>query len=151
MTTENINLAEMAQSNTFGQWLDAFNANMGKIDALPLPVAYGKNTTMEYLKLSNGKAIMWGRLHLGSSYPCSTACDGGYKSDTFTIDFPIALSSATPTVLSEAKTWPYVNQTVFSTSVTYTTFTGCFFCPSDDTGASNMQKICHLLVIGDWK
>lgn len=152
-TTTNIKLEEVTMSNTFGQWLEAFNANMDMIDGLPIPMEYGKNTTMEYLKFTNGKVFMWGKLELGYSYPCDTYITGGYRSKDFVIDYPIALANTKFTAIAQAKTWPFMNQVIYQSDIpNYTTFKGFFFCPDNDSGyTSEMSKMCHLLVIGDWK
>lgn len=150
MTTKNLKLDEPALSDTFGTWLEMFNGNMGKIDSLPLPIEYGKNTTMEYVKLANGKIVMWGMLDHGTKYPCKNAWTKGFLSDTVTVDFPVALVKNTPTVLAmaEADTWKDV--TVCPKDITYTTFTFKYWHVADDSTISNPKK-CHIIVIGDWK
>lgn len=150
MPTKNLKLDEPALSDTFGTWLEMFNKNMGTIDELPLPIAYGKNQTMEYLKFSNGKVVIWGRLDHGTKYPCVNAWQKGFLSDAVTVDFPIALVNNTPTVLAmaEADTWKDV--TVCPTNVTYTTFTFKYWHVANDSSINNSKK-CNVLVIGDWK
>lgn len=150
MSTKNLKLDEPALSDTFGKFLEMFNNNMNTIDGLPLPIEYGKNTTMEYIKLSNGKAVMWGRLDHGTKYPCNKSWTRGYLSDAVTIDFPIALTKNTPMVvaMAEADTWKDV--TVCPTGVNYTTFTFKYWHVSDDSGVNNSKK-CNIFIIGDWK
>lgn len=150
MSTKNLKLDEPALSDTFGTWLEMFNKNMGTIDELPLPIAYGKNQTMEYLKFSNGKIAMWGRLDHGTKYPCKNAWQKGFLSDAVTVDFPIALVNNTPMVLAmaEADTWKDI--TVCPTNVTYTTFTFKYWHVANDSIVTNSKK-CNVLVIGDWK
>ena len=150
MATTNIGLQEVAQSQTFGQWLEAFNANMANIDSLPIPTEYGKNTTMEYLKLSNGKVIMWGRISHGTSYPCKTPWTRGYTSDKVTVDFPISLTKNNPTALItvQADTWKNVIAAV--DAITYTSMSFWYWCDADDSAVSN-SKECNIIVIGDWK
>lgn len=150
MATKNLKLDEVELSNTFGQWLESFNGNMGKIDALPIPIEYGKNTTMEYLKLSNGKVIMWGRLNHGTKYPCTSSWTRGYLSDKVTIDFPIALANSNPAVFAMAEATAWKDVAVCPTSVTYTTFSFKYWHASNDAEANN-SKTCNILVIGDWK
>ena len=155
MATTNTNLEEVALGQTFGQWLSAFNGNMGKIDALPLPIAYGKNTTMEYLKLSNGKVLIWGRVEYGTQYPCSNAWpSGNYVSSDFTIDLPIPLSKANPVVIQHVLSSSQNNKNpdiwFVTRQTTYTTIKGCFLCKVNDSNAVN-SKALNLLLIGDWK
>lgn len=152
MATTNTNLEEVALGQTFGQWLNAFNGNMGKIDALPLPIAYGKNTTMEYVKFSNGKVFMWGRIEMGTKYPCSRpgTAAGGYLSDRFTIDFPLALTKSNPAVLSTVMADKYSDVQFYMNAATYTNMTGCFYCPGNDSSIGN-NKSLNVFVIGDWK
>lgn len=152
MATSNMKLEEVALSQTFGQFLEAFNANMGKIDALPVPIAYGKNTTMEYLKFSNGKVIMWGRIDYGTRYPVKNPWlqtgGAGYASDEFTLDFPIALADNAPVVIPHCFDSARVEMFVVTTGVTYTTYKGRFW--SAATGHEG-PKVLNILVIGNWK
>lgn len=159
MATTNIGLEEIALSNTFGQWLEAFNANMGIIDGLPIPIEYGKNTTMEYLKFSNGKVAMWGRLEMGTKYPSTTPWGTeGYASAVFTIDFPLALAKNNPVIIphvisTNASTGGMANNTdiwCLSTGVTYTTYQGRFFARTNTTNNNNSLAL-NMLIIGDWK
>lgn len=155
MATNNINLEEIALSQTFGQWLEAFNNNMGKIDTLPIPIEYGKNTTMEYLKLSNGKVIIWGRIEYGTRYPCGSVWpSGNYVSEDFMIDLPIPMTKTNPVViphvLSSAKDNKNPDIWFVTRETTYTTIRGCFLCKVNDSAAVN-SKALNLLIIGDWK
>lgn len=150
MATKNTGLVEVSQSETFGNWLDAFNTNMGKIDALPIPVEYGKNTTMEYLKLSNGKVIMWGRIDHGTKYPCSNVVSRGYLSDMITIDFPVALVNNNPVVITQANATNWRDLLICPNKVTYTTYSFNYWMTINDSSANN-AKVCNIIVIGDWK
>lgn len=152
MATTNINLTEIAQSQTFGEWLTAFNENMETIDGLPIPIGYGKNTSMEYLKLSNGIVLMWGRISFGTSYPCnqSAGAASGYLSKSFTIDFPLALASNTPTVLGTVMANNWCDIIFYMRTATYTNMTGYFYCPGNDSNANNSKSL-NVLVIGKWK
>lgn len=150
MTTKNLKLEEPALSDTFGTWLEMFNGNMGKIDELPLPIEYGKNNTMEYVKMANGKIVMWGRLDHGTRYPCKHSWTRGFLSDAVTVDFPIALVNNTPTVLAMAEADVWKDITVCPTNVTYTTFTFKYWHVADDS-AQNNSKRCNVIVIGNWK
>lgn len=150
MATTNINLEEIAQSQTFGQWLEAFNDNMGKIDALPIPIEYGKNTTMEYLKLSNGKVIMWGTIGYGTTKPCSLPWNTGYSSETIYLDFPIALTNSNPTLITHVQCSQWIACECYSRNITYTQAQIWFVSDINDSSSDN-SKTLHLLVIGDWK
>lgn len=152
MPTNNIHLDDVSLSQTFGQWLEAFNSNMGKIDALPIPMEYGKNTTMEYLKFTNGKVIMWGRVDFGSKYPVHLpwlqGSGSGYASDEFSIDFPLALVNNNPVVLPHVIDTKRVETFAITTSVSYTTYKGRFWSAATDNGGS---RILNIIVIGNWK
>lgn len=150
MATTNINLTEIAQSQTFGEWLEAFNENMGTIDGLPIPIEYGKNTTMEYLKLSNGKIIMWGKIDHGTKYPCNSPSNRNYISSTFTIDFPIALVNNNPTVIATVQASKWSDCWFLQRTTTYTNVTGCYMCIGNDSNASNSKSL-NIIAIGDWK
>lgn len=150
MATSNMHLEETALSQTFGQWLDAFNSNMSKIDALPIPMEYGKNTTMEYLKFTNGKVIMFGRIELGTKYPCYKPFSKGYLSDTITIDFPIALTKNNPVVIPHVMADKFQDLTLYTQGVTYTTYKGCVYGNGNDSTVGN-SKTLNIMVIGDWK
>ena len=153
MATTNIGLEEIALSNTFGQWLESFNANMGTIDGLPIPIEYGKNTTMEYLKFSNGKVAMWGRINHGTTYACTLPwLAGTYGSSNFTLDFPIALTKNTPVVIPHVMSGNGANPDMYcvTRSTSYTTYTGCYVCTWNES-SSVQSKTLNILIIGDWK
>lgn len=152
MATTNINLEEISQSQTFGQWLEAFNGNMAAIDALPIPIEYGKNTTMEYLKFSNGKVVMWGRVSYGTTFPCTImwAASAGYASGIFTLDFPIALTKSDPVVIPHVISDKNPDMWCLTISTSYTTYTGRFLCAINDNANVN-SKTLNMLIIGDWK
>ena len=153
MATANIGLEEIALSDTFGQWLEAFNANMDAIDGLPIPIAYGKNTTMEYLKLSSGTIVMWGHFSHGTKYKCTNTLIPGqsYASEPFTIDWPIALTNNTPVVLTSCMDSQAIECEVHASSVSYTTGQFKYYCPSAESSSSTRTKTCDILVIGKWK
>lgn len=152
MATNNIKLEEVTQSQTFGEWLNAFNGNMGKLDSLPIPIEYGKNTSMEYLKFSNGKVLMWGRIEMGTKYPCNLPAGSasGKLSSSFTIDFPIALTKNNPTVVATVMADKWADITFYMRSASYTNMVGLFYCPGDDSKVGN-NKSLNVTVIGDWK
>ena len=148
--TEALGLAKPPISDTFKNWLDAMNGNSDKLEALPLPVAHGSNSQMEYLKLSNGTIIMWGHFNHGKNYPCwkEWASTAGYASDDFTINFPQALVDANPTVLAFARADQNPDTWVLKRSQSYTSFVGCYLCAIEET---HNIKECDILVIGKWK
>lgn len=152
MATTNLGLDEVALSNTFGQLVEMLNGNMETLDGLPLPIEYGENNTMKYLKLSNGKVVMWGRIAHGTKYPCSSLSLGNYASSLVTVDFPIALANNTPTVLATPQGFGWADLFWLTKNVTYTTLSGYYLCPNNDSGVSGgNSKVLNLLVIGDWK
>lgn len=158
MATGNINLGEVQLSNTFGQWVDIFNGNMGKLDALPIPIEYGKNTTMEYLKFSNGMVLIYGRIEMGTKYPSTTPWGTeGFASDIFTIDFPIALTNNSPIVVPHvisvnADGGMAANTDIWclSTKVTYTAYQGRFFARTNTLNNKNSLSL-NMIIIGKWK
>lgn len=150
MATTNLNLDEVALSNTFGQLVEMFNGNMDKLDALPIPIEYGKNTTMEYLKLSSGKILMWGTISYGTSKPCNIPWDTGYSSVTIDIDFPVALKKNNPTLIPHVQCSKWIACECYSRNITYTGAELWFVSDINDDSKSN-SKTLHLLIIGDWK
>lgn len=152
MATTNLNLDEVALSNTFGQLVEMFNGNMDILDGLPIPIEYGKNTTMEYLKFSNGKVAIWGRVEYGTKYPCTSpwASSAGYASSNFTLDLPIALANNNPVVIPHVIADKNVDMWCLTRNTTYTTYTGCFLCAINDSSNIN-SKTLNMLIIGDWK
>lgn len=150
--TTNLELTEIAQSNTFGQWLSAFNANMEAIDGLPIPMEYGENTQMKYLKFTNGIVIMWGRVDFGTNYPCNTlwASNNYASADNFTIDLPIALVDNKPAIFPSVIADKNPDMWCLNVAVSYTQYKGRFLCAVNDTNNVN-SKIVNLLIIGKWK
>ena len=153
MATNNMNLAKVELSNTFGNWLEAFNGNMDKIDMLPIPIEYGKNTTVEYLKFANGIIIFWGHFDHGTKYKCINTLVPGvsYASEYFTIDFPVALASTDMTLFTNAYDNRAVEIRIGLASSSYTSASFRYICPSAEDPAENRTKTCDILVIGDWK
>lgn len=151
MATTNMGFAEVVESQTFGDWLESFNANWAALDGMPLPIEYGSNSTMEYIKLANGKVVMFGRVDYGTNYPCTNlAGNGNYASDQFTLDFPIALARNTPVVFPHVVANNNPDMDVFTRSVSYTQYKGQFLCPLNDSAMVN-SKVLNIIVIGDWK
>lgn len=150
MATTNIGLQEVAQSQTFGQWLEAFNSNMAEIDGLPIPIDYGKNTTMEYLKLSNGKVIMWGNIDFGTNKPCNVPWNTGYSSESFSVDFPIALTSTKTTIVTHVQCSQWIACECYSKEINYTNALLWFVSDVNDS-LKNNNKSLNIFIIGDWK
>lgn len=148
--TKNVSLEKPAMSHTFEQWLEAMNGNSDRLDKLPLPVAYGGNNQMEYLKLANGTIAMWGHIEHGKNYPCTTPWDAaaGYASKEFTITYPVALVDDSPTVFAIATADVNPDTWVLKRSQGYTSFTGCYLCAVEET---RNAKQCDLFVLGKWK
>lgn len=137
-------------SNTFKQWMDSYNALIEKIESLPLPIEFGSNTQMQFLKFANGKAFLFGRIDMGTKYPCHKVWGAGYGSDDFSISFPIPLTKADPVIIPHVMREIDPDTIALTRAVTYTTYTGCFYCTVED-GADARAKQLNLLVIGDWK
>lgn len=152
MATKNMNFAEVDVSDTVGEWLDAMTLNFDKLDAMPLPIAYGSNSQMEYVKLANGTAVMWGRINYGTTYKCTIPWEdtggAGYASEVFTLNYPIALANATPTVIPHVIDDNRVETFAISVGADYTTYKGRFWSGASDNGGS---KTLNILVIGKWK
>lgn len=148
--TKNLGLEKPALSNSFGELLEAINLNSGKLDGLPLPVGFGSNTQMDYLKLSNGVILMWGHIEHGKNYPCSTAwaTAAGWASKDFTVNYPVPLVDANPVVFAIATADVNPDTWVLKRAQTYTAFTGCYLCAISETAN---DKKCDILVIGRWK
>lgn len=139
-----------AIDTTFGEWIEKYNGLIDKLDGLPIPTAFGSNTTMSYLKFANGKIFMWGRIDCGTKYPCTDESGNGYCSATVDMSFPVPLVKDTPTVIPYVQAYPWSNVWFLSRTVTYTGLNGFFYSQSMDKNANN-KKIIHLLVVGDWK
>lgn len=142
----------IAISKTFKEWMDSFNSLLDKLDELPLPIAYGTNSQMQYLKLSNGTVLMWGRIDYGTRYPFNTAWEGlggaGYASEEFTLNFPIPLVDQTSTVIPHVINSTRSETFVLTTGVSYTSYKGRFWSAASDTGGAS---VLNIIVIGPWK
>lgn len=158
MATQNINLDEVALSNTFGQFVEMFNGNMGKLDSMPLPIEYGKNTKFEYIKFANGIVALYGRVEMGTKYPCTLPWGSdGYASGVFTLNFPVTLTNSNPVVI------PHVISSVgsgespkntdiwcYTSNITYTTYDGRFVSRNATSAGANSLSL-NMLIIGKWK
>lgn len=141
---------KLALNKSFKNWMDAFNSLLDKLDELPLPIAFGSNSQMQYLKLANGKVLMWARIDYGKTLVCTSVWpSGNYASANFTINFPIPLIVDTPVIFAHVSADDLHPDIIATTrAVTYTSVKGCFVCRSSETDTS---KVLNLLVIGDWK
>lgn len=149
-TTTTLGLEKVSTANTLPEWCDMFNNNLDVLDGFPLPIEYGKNDTMEYVKFSNGKVIMFGRVNHGKNYPCTTAwaASAGYASKDFTLDFPIALVNSNPVIVSHCIADVNPDTWVLTRSTSYTQYKGCYLCAISETSNT---KILNMLIMGDWK
>ena len=144
---------KIALSSTFEKWMGSFNDLLAKLDELPLPVGFGSNSQMDYLKLANGTVLMWGAVSHGQNYPCGTHGGGGegyYTSKSLTVNFPLPLVSESPTVITSVRANEYADVFFLQRTATYTNFTGCYYCRYDDSAVAN-NKDLNVLVIGRWK
>lgn len=146
------NAFKISINRTFKEWMDAFNSLADKLDELPLPVAFGTNSKMKYLKLANGTIFMWGRVDYGKNFPCTVQWEGngggGWASAEFTLDFPIALVSNSPVVIPHVFNTMRAETFCLETGVSYSAFKGRFWSAAEDNGGASTLNI---VVIGDWK
>lgn len=140
---------KIALSSTFEQWMGSFNDLLAKLEELPLPVAFGSNSQMGYLKFANGKVMMWGRVDYGRNYPCTSAWGGGqFASKDFELNFPIPLVNSDPVIIPHVMASVNADTWVLTRSTSYTTYKGCFLCAVSET---DNVKTLNMLVVGDWK
>ena len=102
-STENFNLELADNSDLVSQFVADYNANLGKIDALPVPVAVGSNSQMSYMRYADGTVMMWGHFDHGNRYKCTKRLtDVSYVSDPFRVTFPVSLASTDAVILAFA-------------------------------------------------
>ncbi|MBX9032676.1 hypothetical protein [Gordonibacter massiliensis (ex Traore et al. 2017)] len=152
-STTNINLEKPAQSDTFAQFLEAINLNSDKLDALPLPVGYGSNSQMEYLKLACGVIAMWGHFDHGSNYKCTTTLIPGtsYCSKSFKVNYPIPLVDSNPVVLTSCVDSAAIECKASPRAASYSSVDIIYYCPTEEPSNSTRTKSCDILIIGKWK
>lgn len=150
--TANLNLELVDIGESIDAFVDAYNASMGALDALPLPSQTGSNSQMDYVKFTNGLVIMYGRLDLGTDYPCTRAAEDEtyYTSSDLTITYPATLVDAAPVVLAHVAADPWSDVWWLTREASTTSMRGCFYCRGNDSEASN-KKSLNILVIGRWK
>ena len=154
--TANLGLSKPTQADTFAAWLNADNANMDRLDGLPIPCASGSNSQMSYIKFADGNVLMWGTVNMGTAYIVGpTQFTSGYVSDAFTVTFPVALASTSPTISASVTTDTYSDMFVQNISVTSAAYTGRFYAQFDETkheySAGIASKELHLIVLGRWR
>lgn len=153
--TENFNLKTADASDLVSGFVADYNANLGKIDNLPLPVQTGGNTQLSYYKFADGTVFMWGRVDTGQRYVCSTEFEGhAFASDAFTVTWPVTLAGTSPVVLANVET--DVNPDIFVQTSNITASAGTFMFLAnfnESTGAYGPvnNKALHLFVVGRWK
>lgn len=148
VSTKNLGLGKPALSNSFGELLDAMNLNSDKLDGLPLPIEYGSNTQMEYIKLAGGVVIMWGHIEHGKRYPCCKQWATAVASDDFVINYPIPLVNDKPVVFAIATANINPDTWIMKRTQTYTALTAFYLCAIAET---ENDKNCDIMIIGRWK
>lgn len=154
-TTTNLGLQKPATSDTVSAFLTAHNANMDKLDGLPIPVGTVTSGTMTALKLADGTCLIWGVTTFSNVVIGPSQYTGAYISDsTVSVNWPISLKG-TPTVLARCYTNHYSDVTVYNVSVSSTQWVGRFAAPFDESAHAYYtdvaDKYVHLLCIGKWK
>lgn len=155
-TTANFGLRKPNQADTFGTWLEAHNANMDKIDALPLPVQSGSNTQLAYQKFSDGTLHMYGSVDYGATHPCTIqwTAAAGWASDDITLNFPVKLADTGYCMSAFVQTdknpdiWCVSNKARSTSS-----FTFCFLCSINESTSQYgvNKKVLNLDIWGRWK
>lgn len=139
-----------ATKDTMHDLVTKFNANMTAIDGYTVVVETGSNQQLEYKKYSDGTVEMWGHVDMGTGYPCDQSMQSGlYFSSNFSITYPVALTSASASVIIQALgagSWPCV--WAHPTQKTASGLKACFVCESNDTGQS---KSVDVQVRGRWQ
>ena len=162
MTTA-VELDNIATSNTFSEWVAAFNANNDFLEGLPLPIEAGTANGMRYVKLASGDVLIWGTKSHGtnSNYRCTMSWQGegqtgyGYASPSeIVVDFPISLVNTAPQVFLRASDTNRCEMQVVSSGATTTTrWKGRYWCLVSDNASGWVpgSKSLDILVFGRWK
>lgn len=151
-TTSNFGLKKPAQSDTVAAAWQAMNDNMDAIDALPVPVASGKNSQLRYQKYADGILHVWGCVDHGTSYPCSNqvASATGYMSSSFTLNFPAAFADTSYTCSTSVQANAYWDTSVFVASRSAGSIKLAYACPLNDASANN-SKVLSIDLWGRWQ
>ncbi len=150
--TENYNLKLADESDLVSEFVSDYNANLQKMDGLPLPVKSGSNSQLEYVEYSDGRVEMYGRIDYGTRMPCNIPGGDGtyYTSEMVTVTFPVPLVSTAPAVIAHVASDPWGDIWWLTREITNNYMKGLFYARGDDS-ASGTKKVLNVEVKGRWK
>lgn len=152
-TTENFSFSLISEATLACTGLiEAFNSNMQKIDALPVPVQSGGNSALSYQRYADGTAHVFGSIDYGTAYPCYSpwASSAGYASDSITITLPIEMASTSYSFVRDVTANRNPDMWFVSSSKTLTSVTGHFLCAVDDSANPNSKQL-DVDIWGRWE
>lgn len=154
-TTTNLGLGKPATSDTVAAFLSAHNANMDKLDGLPIPMGTVTSGGMTALKFADGTCIIYGVTTFTNVVIGPNKYSGAYISPSeITVSWPISIKG-TPTVLAQCYTNHYSDVTVYNISTSTTQWKGRFSAPFDESAheyfSDISEKYVHIVAIAKWK
>ena len=156
-TRETLDMENIALSQTFADWVSAFNDNNDLLKDCPLPISIVQDSNGMYaMRLLDGTLFMWGHLN-HSTKDCNIAWastgGSGYASATVTVNYPIA-SVVTPTVLARATDDGRCEVMCLPSRMDQPTLSAwkfVYWTPGDTYLQNQGNKHLDILVIGRWK
>ena len=153
MATTNLNLDKVTTAQTVNTWVNYFNGNMDKLDAFPIPIASGSNSSFSYVKLANGVLVMWGHFEDGDK-PCYQAWaewgGSGYASDRITVTYPVPTVDEHPAVFVSGRDSSRAEIMALVNDITATSARYFYWAPTQASTASQGSKSADILIIGRW-
>lgn len=154
-STSNFGFELAEQSDYVSDFVENYNANLKKMDAMPLPMASGNNTQLNYQKFADGTLHVWGMIDYGTKYPCKTqvATASGFSSDQVTVNFPVAFSGFSGSsycLITYVSADKNPDMTFATKSQGTSSIVGNFICPLNDSASPNSKKL-NVEAWGRWK
>lgn len=151
-TTTNFGFQKATVADSAVDWFNAGNANWDAVDALPIPTQSGSNSQLYYQKFADGTLHVWGCVDHGTSYPCThqVATATGFTSAAFTLNFPVAFSSASYSLLVSVAASAYPDTGTAISSKGTGSMKAMYTCPLNDADAAN-AKALSVDMWGRWK
>jgi len=162
-TRTTLDMENIAISQTFADWVSAFNDNNDLLEDCPLPISVVRggdgnsgSTGMYAMRLLDGTLVMWGHLEHGTkdcSNDWASTGGSGFASETVTVNYPIA-SVTTPTVLARATDAGRCEVMCLPSRMDQPTLSAwkfVYWTPGSVYLQSQGNKSLDILVIGRWK
>lgn len=159
-TSSNLGFELPDVSNTFGEWLNSFNANFNKIDAFPIGIKTGSgvsqrtnvsaNPTWYWMQFNNGIMLQFTNVDFGTKYPCTQQWATTYASDKITLGFNQQFTNDDICILMDVSADKNPDMDFAVRYKHGAAFEGQFICSVND--ASNVNsKTLSVLAIGRYK